>query len=96
MSPDDFTKDVITMNEEHLSENILGQILHYMPTMDELNKLKEMAKKSPIEEFHPAERFAIAVCVFYFDLIGFSIFNSFASLAQSRDSRNDCETFCLR
>jgi len=61
MSPEDFTKDVITMNEEHLSENILGQILHYMPTMEELNKLNELAKTIPIDEFHPAEKFAIAV-----------------------------------
>ena len=62
MSPEDFTKDVITMNEEHLSENILGQILHYMPTMDELNKLNDLSKTTPIDDFHQAEKFAIAVC----------------------------------
>ena len=66
MSPEDLSRDVITMNEEHLSENILGQILHYMPTSEELTKLNELAKQLPIEEFHKAEKFAIAVRFFLF------------------------------
>ena len=76
MSPEDLTKDVITMNEGHLSENILDQILHNMPTMDELSRLIEMAKQTPIDEFHSAEKFAITVKNFFyfFVSINFIIF----------------------
>ena len=62
MSPEDFTRNVITMNEEKLSENILEQILHYLPTMEQLNNLNDVAKITPNVELNQAEKFFIAVC----------------------------------
>ena len=67
MSPEDFKRDIITMNEVNLDENTLSQIIHYLPSTDELNRLNELAKHMPIDEFHEAEKFAIIVisCFIY-------------------------------
>lgn len=61
MSPENFKHDIITMNETNLDENLLSQIIHYLPSTDELNRLNELAKATPINEFHEAEKFAIIV-----------------------------------
>lgn len=61
MSPEQIKRDIIMMNEENLNENLLDQIIHYLPSMEELNRLNELAKNMPIEEFHEAEKFAIIV-----------------------------------
>lgn len=60
-SPESLKRDVITMNEEYLSENAVDQMIHYMPTSDELRRLNEQADKLPLEEFNQAEKFAIMV-----------------------------------
>ncbi|KAI7687237.1 hypothetical protein SSS_06482 [Sarcoptes scabiei] len=54
-SPESLKRDVITMNEEYLSENAVDQMIHYMPTSDELRRLNEQADKLPLEEFNQAE-----------------------------------------
>ena len=68
MSPEDFTKHVITMNEECLNENTLEQTLNNMPAPEDLKKLKDLAAKTPLEEFHNAEKFAIAVSLKFLEI----------------------------
>ena len=63
MTPQEFKQALIEMREddEHLNENVLGQVLQYMPSQSELKKLQSDAEKIPIEEIHQAERFAIVL-----------------------------------
>lgn len=68
MAPESFKENLITMNDT-LSESTLDQILHYMPTSAELTRLKEEAANTPLDEFHDAEKFALAVSVFGFVFI---------------------------
>lgn len=59
MSPEDFKQSLIQMKEENFDENLLSQILHYMPTSEELNQLRNI--DVPLTELHEAEKFASMV-----------------------------------
>lgn len=63
MTPQDFKNALIEIreNDEHLNENVLGQILQNIPSQSELTKLLKDAEKIPMEDFHQAERFAIVL-----------------------------------
>lgn len=60
-SPEDFKSDVLSMNEDTLTESLVDQIIHYLPSAEELKKLDEQAQHIPLDEFHPAEKFACMV-----------------------------------
>lgn len=58
ISGEDFINNLITMNEEHLSENILTQVANYIPTQEQYQMLCTEAQNVPFNEWHPAEHFA--------------------------------------
>ncbi len=47
------------MNEEHLNDALLQQLIKYMPPKDQLMRLEE--SRDDIENLHEAEQFALTV-----------------------------------
>lgn len=59
MSAEDIKTCILEVDETHLNENLLEQLIKYMPTQDALNKLANL--KEDVNELHDAEQFALSV-----------------------------------
>lgn len=59
MSADELLKHILTINEEHLNDAIIQQLIKYIPQTSQLNKLEEHRKD--FENLHEAEQFALTV-----------------------------------
>lgn len=60
ISPQELKNYIITMNEEHLNDAILQQLIRYMPPQDQLTRLEE--SREEFDNLHEAEQFALTVC----------------------------------
>lgn len=87
MSADELLKHILTINEEHLNDAIIQQLIKYIPQTSQLNKLEEHRKD--FENLHEAEQFALTVrflsfasllflLIFLF-LLSFCFFSSFSA-----------------
>lgn len=59
MSAEDIKACLLEVDEKRLNENMLNQLIKYMPTQDSLNKLANL--KEDYSELHDAEQFALSV-----------------------------------
>ncbi|XP_028968605.1 protein diaphanous homolog 2 [Galendromus occidentalis] len=59
MSADDIKTCLLEVDEKRLDENMLNQLIKYMPTQDSLNKLANL--KEDYSELHDAEQFALSL-----------------------------------
>lgn len=59
MSAEELKNHIISVNEEHLNETIVQQILKYLPPRDQLVRLEE--SRNDIDNLHEAEQFALTV-----------------------------------
>lgn len=59
MSAEELLKHILTINEEHLNDAIIQQLIKYIPQTSQLNKLEEHRKH--FDELHEAEQFALTV-----------------------------------
>ncbi|CAG2100841.1 unnamed protein product [Medioppia subpectinata] len=59
MSAEELKNHIFSVNEQDLSENILQQILRYLPPENQLLKLEE--SRNEIDSLHEAERFALTL-----------------------------------
>lgn len=58
-TPDEITKYIITVDEQHLNAATLQQLLHLLPQQQQLVKLEEY--RCQMDELHEAEQFALTL-----------------------------------
>lgn len=62
MSPENLKSNIVEMNEEHLNDAMLQQLIRYMPPQDQLKRLEESRKD--FNSLAEAEQFALTVSSF--------------------------------